>query len=102
MKLATLIAIVAFFVPSYTLALDSITANAQQPSEQNIALAEQDAGFGYLCIQSGSSDSFICQQKGNAVEVVINRPPLGCEQQQLVQKERDMTVGKAIALINPH
>lgn len=84
MKLPTLIAIAAFFVSSHVFALDNIT-NAKQPSEQDIALAEQDAGTGFFCIQSGSSDTFICQKKDHATEVVVNRPLIGCEPQQVAQ-----------------
>lgn len=84
MKLPTLIAIAALFVSSYTYALDAIT-DAKQPSQQDIALAEQDAGSGFLCIQSGS-DTFICQQKDRSNEVVFNRPSVGCSPQQIAKQ----------------
>ena len=86
MKLSTLIAIAALFISSHVFALDTVT-DAKQPSGQDIALVEQDAGTGFICIQSGDSDSYICQQKEteNNIEVVINHPSVACKTQQVAQ-----------------
>ncbi len=95
MKLSTLIAIVALFVSSPVFALDTVT-DAKQPSGQDIALAEQDAGTGFICIQSGGSDSYICQQKETEhnIEVVINHSSVACKTQQVAQSVTSTGISK--------
>ncbi len=97
MKLSTLIAIAALFVSSHVFALDTIT-DARQPSGQDIALAEQDAGSGFICIQSGGGAFYICQQKdtenNSNNEVVINRPSVACNTQKIAQSVASTGISK--------